>query len=151
MGTIASFTRRVQAVDIHEIIETSVEETKDEIAVLNRSDLLQGLKADGTKIGDTDPYRFPLYAQEKNEQNSLPGLGNPDLKLTGAFYAGINVTVNRGQNSFTIDSDDQKSGMLQKKYGNLIFGLTQASKSLYALETLKPILLEKVRGAITGG
>lgn len=148
MGSIRALTSKVQGVDLHALVELSIEATKDEIVILNRSDLVQGLRADGAKIGDTDPYRFQLYAEEKYGQNPIPGLGNPDLKLTGAFYQGIYVTINHGQNSFTLDSLDQKSPMLQKKYGKLIFGLTKGSKSLYALYTLKPVLFEKINEAL---
>lgn len=146
MGSVLSFNRRIQAVDIDKIIEESIDYTKDELAVLNRSDLLQGYLSTGDKI--VPVYRSLPYALEKASQNPLAGIGTPDLRLTGSFYAGIQVVVNFGQNSITTNSTDEKSEMLQNKYTPLIFGTTKQSKSLYALQTLKPVLFDNVKRAI---
>ncbi len=77
------------------------------------------MNAKGEKIGK---YRSSKYARVKNEMNPLAGLGNVDLKLTGAFHAGIKVTVNA--ETFTTESIDKKGPDLKAKYGE-VFGLDE--------------------------
>ena len=105
---------------------------------LNRKQLGQGIRADGTPIG-------PYYT--KNTVNIKKEKGQPfdrvRLKDTGSFYEKIFVEV--FAQSFMTESADPKSEELQQKYGN-IFGLTPENKLILA-EHIKPQFVDilKVR------
>lgn len=136
MSTIASFNRRIQAVDIELIIQQSIEQTKDVAAQLNRDDLSVGLLATSNPI---TPRYSPAYAKKK-------GKLTPDLYSTGDFYKGIFAKVN----AKTIDfgSTDIKAASLEARYTKFIYGLTANAKSAYALGTLRPVLNQNLRAAI---
>lgn len=104
-----------------------VKEQKKDLIRLNQSQLYrEGVLSTGEKL---KPYRSKAYAEKKNAMNSLPGLGNPDLFLTGSFFRGMEVDVT-GE-SFSIDSRDGKAANLEKKYSAQIFGLTPQSQEKY--------------------
>lgn len=145
MGTIAGLNKKLHTVDFDSLITDSIEYTKDEIAVLNRSQLLQGYMSTGEQI--SPQYASPIYALEKSAMNPLPGFLTPDLRLTGSFYQGIGVVVNAKENTFTVSSSDIKAPRLELKYSSAIYGLTKQNKSFYALETLKPVFFEKLHSA----
>ena len=144
MTTVLQLRERIRSMDIDVISQNSIEETKDEIVKKQKEQLLQGLNAKGEKIGR---YRSNKYARAKNQMNPLPGLGVPDLKLTGAFHAGINVTINT--ETFKTESTDSKGPDLEAKYGNEILGLNEESKDEYVKESLRPEFLKRIR-KITG-
>jgi len=128
MGTIASLNRRIQAVDINQIIRESIDETSENAAQFNRDDLSVGLLSTSNPI--TPSYSHG-YARKK-------GFTTPDLYVTGGFYRGIFAKV-RG-NMIEFDSIDEKAKSLEARYGKFIYGLTQDAKSAYALQILRPIL-----------
>lgn len=136
MSTIADFNRRIQAVDIEVVIQASIEQTKEAAAQLNRDDLSVGLLATSNPIV---PRYSPGYAHKK-------GFTTPDLYVTGGFYRGIYAKV--GQKTIDFGSTDSKAGSLEAKYGKFIYGITQSSKSAYALGTLRPALNQNLRTAI---
>jgi hypothetical protein len=82
-----------------------------------------GKNADGKRIGK---YRNKAYARKKNEMNPEPGLGNVDLILTGEFSRNIFAQSDGGV--MEIASNDSKSPMLEEKYGESIFGLSDKFK-----------------------
>lgn len=146
MGTIASLNRRIQSVNFKEVVVISMEQTKDEMVKLNQDDLSVSLLSTSNPI--TPRYRSGAYAKTKFALNPAAGLGSPDLKVTGAFYRGIYVTVDLASYSYTMGSNDEKATSLQLKYTPKIFGLTYDSKSIYALQTLRPVLNANLRTAI---
>jgi hypothetical protein len=79
----------------------------------------------------------------KNSMNPLPGLGVPDLKLTGAFYRGFQTKVT--PEAFSTSSTDEKNDALTAKYDP--FGLDQESKSEY-IEKLRPVFVKNVKGKL---
>ncbi len=113
-------------------------ETQQLIIDLNTKDQLQkGLDNQGNKI--TPSYRNARYARAKNSRNALPGLGTPDLNLTGSFQKNFYV-INRGK-EFELFSSDKKASDLNIKYDN-IFGLTPDNEDKYNLEILLPRLTQ---------
>lgn len=112
--------------------------TQELVVKLNTEDQLQkGLNAKGEKI--TPNYRNTRYAKAKNSRNALPGLGTPDLNLTGRFQKNFYV-IKKGK-GFDLFSSDKKASMLGEKYGD-IFGLTPDNEGYYNLEILLPRLIE---------
>ena len=141
MGTIAELYRAVKRFDDKKetIIADIIEDHKEEIVQLNRDQLNQGLLATGTKI--RPGYRSRKYAEAKNQINSLPGYGTPDLKLTGEFQRRMDLW--RKGNKFYLDSRDDKVEGLAAKYGEEIFGLTNESRAK-AMRIVKPEFMRKL-------
>lgn len=118
--------------DLRGIGAFAVDRTKDKIAEANRAQMMAG-KGSVRPIGR---YRNAVYARYKNAANPQPGLGNVDLRLTGAFHKAIFVAV--GGDSYEIDSSDGKTDDLVNRYGAQIFGLAPGPKTEYVEEHLTP-------------
>lgn len=138
MRTINSLLTSVTGLDIPFLIETSLTETAANYIGLQKDQMLHGLNSDGTQIGK---YRNKDYAAMKAQMNPLAGEGNVDLRNKGDFYSGIFTDVR--SDSIIVDSADQKSGALQIKYGEKIFGLDDDSKEEY-VDQVRPVFLELV-------
>ena len=138
MSTISSLLQKFQSLDTDEIINESFVATTSQFEDTQRLQLMAGK----TKTGDpiSPSYMSPKYAAAKNEMNSLPGLGVPDLNLTGAFHEEIDMEV--GNDSLDIISKDSKGPELEDKYKD-IFGLGTNFKTDY-LEILSPVINEKI-------
>lgn len=87
-------------------------------------------------------YRSVKYATMKNSMNPVPGYGNPDLKLTGAFYDAIRADID--EEGFLVYSTDDKSNSLEDKYGNEIWTLGEDALKGYINEELSPVFYENV-------
>lgn len=148
MLTIVSLAKRFESLNTDAIIADSLEETKDSFAELNKQQMRAGKTKTGDKIGSTtnpnnqtsNYYKWKKYAAAKNDMNPLPGLGNPDLFLTGSFYDGIDVEI--GSNVFDIISTDEKGPELEDKYPDIL-GLGSNFKKEY-LDELKPVVMDKI-------
>lgn len=137
MTTVDDMIGRIRTLNVKEVSYESVVESKDEITDIQREQMYKGLNAEGKKIGR---YRNAKYARVKNEMNPLPGIGIPDLKLTGAFYSGFTTDVT--PESFSTFSTDEKNSELIVKYDP--FGLDKESESEYA-DKLRPVLVKNVK------
>lgn len=95
-----------------------VDSKKNEVLDMNTSQLFSGRDSSDQNMTS---YYSEGYAEMKNLMNPTPGLGNPDLKLTGDFYKGFFLKDDTFPISFS--STDNKTEMLTQKYGENIFGL----------------------------
>lgn len=159
MGRVFDLTDRIEALDIKATIVTSVQQTSYEIISFNSEQLNSGIRSDGLTLKPYDPklkyygkeypqYRKEYYEQFKNSLNPNPGLGNPDLFLTGEFYKGIGVVVNANSNSFTVSSSSEKAKRLELRYGSQIYGLTKENKTKYAIDVLQPTLNTNIKNQL---
>lgn len=123
-----------------DIVQSVISANQAELIDLNTSQLEQGKTSESKFI--TPEYRSDDYAQFKQSQGSKAPFGTPDLKLTGDFYSGFKAEV--APKYLEITSTDKKSGKLQKKYGDEIYGLTDKNKSEFA-QLIKEPLLKNVR------
>lgn len=135
--TVNQFRSKLAAVNVGEVSFESVNETRETIAEIQKGQMYKGLNGEGKKIGR---YRSNKYARAKSSMNPLPGLGIPDLKLTGAFYAGMITKVD--PETFVTTSTDSKNEALTQKYDP--FGLDAQSKIEYA-EKLRPVLVKNAK------
>lgn len=130
--------------DVGKVSSEAMDAKKEFVADAQREQLKQGISSVG---GTLRKYRSAAYARKKNQMNPLPGLGNPDLKLTGAFYRGITASVNSGK--IILKSTDEKSQSLEAKYGeDLIFGIYPEEKALFIAEHLKPEFNKRIRSEV---
>lgn len=146
MGTIFALNDRIQAVNIRATIVKSVDETKYAPVAFVRGQLHYGEDKTGHQIAPK--YKSEGYAIAKEELNPVPGLGTPDLFVTGDFYNGIQEVVNATGYSFTIESNDEKAPKLELKYGEDIYGLNEENQGYYATEVLKPRLIINIKNEL---
>lgn len=117
-----------------------------QIVKLNTDNLLKGLTPLGQKLKPS--YSRERYKRAKNKLNPLPGIGTPDLKLTGDFHKSFYVVAKNEQ--FSLEASDDKTGLLSKKYGEKnIFGLTVEDNEIVNYELILPKLLEWVLSQLT--
>ena len=143
MPTIGAMLRRIEKLNTDEVIEEAFENTAKEFLDTNKEQLNEGFDATGKHL---KKYASKKYASMKNSMNPAPGLGNPDLKLTGAFQRGWVLSVASGQ--LNQGSMDEKGIRLEEKYGK-IYGLYGPFKQDYLNEFLSPTINKKIT-AITG-
>lgn len=115
-----------------------IEESEEDIVQLNLDQLNEGVTADGS---DIQPEYTPFTVRIKKRKNQP--FDRVTLKDTGDFYS--KVFVKPFGNQFQISSDDPKTAMLVKKYGDKIFGLTEQNKHDLAEIILKPRFIEKLK------
>lgn len=137
--SINDMRKRFAAANIKQIAEDAIEDSKDAIRDLQIEQLKRGIKKDGKGIGK---YKNKAYAKKKNQMNALPGLGNVDLILTGALKNDIFVDVR--ETTFVIDSANEKTGGLIKKYGDP-FGLTKPSNAELIINPLRPNFVKRAK------
>lgn len=131
--------KRFERLNTDKIIQDSITDNAEAMGELNKKQLYTGKDKTGEFLR---PYRSQLYADIKYQMNPVPGYGNPDLRVTGAFYRGIQVKVSG--DSINIKSTDEKGEALEKKYGAEIFGLGKELKKEFLDEKLRPAIKEKI-------
>ena len=142
--TFGELLENINQMDLEEISRRSLDQTIDRIADLNREQLKQGITSTGGRLR---PYRSRNYAIVKNQMNPLPGLGNPDFLVTGAFHA--KIQAERFGDTIGVHSYDQKAESLEARDGaDKIYGLIPENHNLYVEEDLTPVYLKEVRQSL---
>lgn len=133
-------------VDVDSAAEQAVNESGETFAKLNRRQLYAGLTPDGAKI--SPQYASPYYAKKKNKMNSKPGLGTPDLRVTGDYQDQFVVEAQDGE--IDESSPVEYAKRLDELYGPTnIYGLTDENMQEYIDGDLSDALageLEKQTG-----
>lgn len=139
MAKIREFAKAAEKIvknhekELKSIILTHV----DVLVDLNTSQLMKGIRSDGTSLGN---YKSKDYA---NFKRTLNPNGVVDLKLTGAFHESF--YVRKSEFPIVIDAKDKKRNELVNKYGEKLFGLTQINKKVFAIGYVKEGLLKYYR------
>lgn len=138
MSTVLDLINNLKEISVKRISIKAIELNKGELVLLNQTQLFGGENNRGESF---KKYRWPEYAKQKNEQNPNPGLGYPDLKLTGSFYRSFFAEV-KGDN-IIIDARDKKKEWLMEHYstkskGQLIFGLIPDNKAIFIQTCFAP-------------
>lgn len=139
MNSFHALYEVLTSIDHKKIASESIEETSEQLSDANRKQLREGFDRTGKRLRK---YRSPKYARAKYGMNPLPGLGNPDLKLTGKFHREIKTSVT-GETIVTA-STDGKALMLEKSYGPNIYGPGGNYKNEYINEDLRPVWQNKI-------
>jgi len=138
--TINKLLSNFQSLDTDKVAIESITETSMQRVELNREQLGNGLRSDGSEILPSySPYTVQIKKLKGQESRFVT------VKDTGAFWAGIRSDVNGLR---IIDySTDPKSDKLKKKYetskGKLT-GLNQDSKNEYIVKDLRPVFNNKI-------
>ena len=139
MLTIPTLLKKFKALNTDKIIDESFQENSDKFEAKNRAQMLTGQNKQGDKISPR--YRNNKYARVKNEMNPAPGLGVPDLKITGAFQRSLRADL--VGDTIKIESTDRKNEWLEPKYRG-IFGLGGEFKSAFISQDLRPVIHSKI-------
>ncbi len=134
--------QRLERVDMSAATRRAAEAAEDDLADLNREQLLSGSGADSKRLRPI--YSSDYYARKKHALNPLAGYAIPDLKLTGAFHKSIRAAA--GGAGITFVASDEKAEHLLPKYAPVL-GLTYASIAK-AREIIKPELRREFRRQI---
>ena len=140
MATIADIRKRFNALDLIEEAGAAIDQTRDQLIEKQKDQLLHGFNSKGERIGK---YKSAKYARVKNQMNPLAGLGNVDLKVKGDYHGGLFVDVRT--DSYVVESGDEKSGDLEKKYGKKTLGLNKDSLEEYVPNDLQPVFIKNIR------
>jgi hypothetical protein len=143
--TIAELNRRLNSVKIGELAEESLRENKDYVLNANKDQLLDGERADGTRI--VPKYVSKPYAKWKHKINNRAGEGTPDLRLTGIFYEKFFINI-LGQNRYIISSLDDKTKMLSDKYDYKIFGLNTDNAEEIGKRYVQPTFIKRLKNVL---
>jgi hypothetical protein len=128
----------VEAFQVQKVAVKSLEQTKETIADLNVEQMISGIRSDSSDILPT--YKdITIYLKKQKRQPT----DRVTLRDTGEFQRLTYVRVT--DTSVIIDSSDEKSDKLQKKYGKKIFGLSDNFKSEYIREKLNPAFLKNAK------
>jgi hypothetical protein len=125
--TINSLLQSALKVNLPYEIELSLIESSEDFVRLQKEQLSVGEKSDGQNIFNvktgSDQYS-PAYAKKKGKSSPI------DLHDKGDFYGGIFLDVRADE--MIVDSADSKSGMLQERYSDKVFGLADDRKAVFA-------------------
>lgn len=137
--TIKGLYRKVQELDTDKVIQKALENTKNELADVNRERMMDGITSDGKEM--------PHYSYISQTVYGYPNI-RITLRDTGDFQNAINVDVNG--DSITTGSTDWKSEMLQKRYAEYggLFGLSGDYKRQYLVDNLGPSLRSGITSVI---
>ena len=133
--TIKGLYNGVKAMDVDLVINTAIDKSLPALVQENKKQLYAGFDKSGEKI--KRKYRNNKYARVKFGMNPAPGLGTPDLFVTGAFFAGIDVE-REGNDILRFGSTDEKGESLERKYDP--FGLGGDYKKEFIGKSLRPNL-----------
>lgn len=106
---------------LHEVMTQVIKANAAFIENLNRAQLYEGKRADGSDISPDYTQTTEFIKQSKGQRSD-----RVTLRDTGAFYESIFVEVFR--DAFDLSADDPKTAELKAKYQPTILGLTEESK-----------------------
>lgn len=116
---IFEFSKRVKAFKLKARIEDAILENSPDAIRRNQNQLLDGENALGQP--NSPSYARPSYAAFKNKKNPRPGLGTPDIHLTGTLFNKMFMSIEGPK--VTIDSSDPKVDFPSIKQYKNKFGL----------------------------
>lgn len=142
MATLQDMANKLKNINLIQIVDNAIEQTKSSIVNLNKDQLLHGIATDNTILG-----RYtPAYAKRKAKiKQSLAPSGIYDFSLYGSFQDDMYAS-DKGD-IIEVGSIDIKEQWLEK-YGrgaNRVFGLTDDNKTEYSETILKPVIQEKIK------
>lgn len=149
---------------LSEIVGNVVYRESAVLLSLNKDQMLLGRNTEGKPIRPTylnDPYfktkkQAKAYAEQKKKLESKhnarienptlyppKSVNTPNLIVTGPFQDSMFITT--GNSSFLIGSSYMDSDDIEKKYHNLVFGLSPESKAFFYKHYIHPELLKLLK------
>lgn len=142
MATIFQAAAAVNKINLIDLAKQIVTENAEPLLEENRAQLYMGLRPDGNEI--TPRYHYRWYAEWKHRLNPMPGLGVPDLFLTGQLHETLTLSTETFMPYFNSDM----AGYPQIAQYRNIFGVGNTYlKWQYAAKVFNPqlrILVNKI-------
>lgn len=143
MSTILDLLEKVEQFDAYDTVLDGIIENENIAVSMNKDQLMSGVDSESRFI--SPEYQNDNYASLKNSMNPKPGIGIPDLKLTGDFQGGFYLDINSlDRGYFEIDSIDDKTENLLEKYPDEIFGLTDENEQEFFLKNVMDYFAQEV-------
>ena len=133
----------VNAFDLGFEVEEAFNDTAREFVDKQRDQLFSGINAEGDQI--TPEYSPRTVAIKKKKGQPTDRV---TLRDTGEFYGGIFLEVRDSEGLYIVDSQDEKTGSLVKKYGEDILGLDPDNQDKYVEENLDPVFMDRVHKSL---
>lgn len=151
--SFTQFVGNLNTLDVNLELKKSVEMTKMQTVDLNDKALLEGKDSRGKNLRQ---YASDRYSRYKQEKNSLPPYGVPDLHESGDFTKKMYADAKKKSDGvfISIDSTDRKRDWLVKgtsrmrAFGKDIFGLSMEDQKKYADMGIREILSDFIKTAI---
>lgn len=133
MQTAADILKKLEKVDLLLSMQVALEETAREAVSQQKQQLQQGLRSDDSTLPD---YSFRSIFQYGKPPGPIR------LYDQGDYYRGMYFVVHGKE--FFLDSADEKTTMLKKRYGEDIAGLGSEAKENY-IDVLEPVFLGQIK------
>jgi len=141
MDRLLEIANKLKSINLNDIFDDSIMETKDSLLGENKMQLLQGKAIDGGILGI---YRDPDYAKFKAQNtSSIAPYGVYDFNLFGNFQD--KMYIRPLLTEIEVGSMDGKESKLEKLGGgsNRVFGLPNGSN--YPQVTFQPVFLKRIK------
>jgi hypothetical protein len=143
MATILAMLKRFENLDTDQVCDETLDDSKEVIADINAEQLSKGISATGEPFRR---YQNEQYADFKHKKNPLPGYGNPDYILTGAFVRKIVAAVSGS--GFNITSTDAKTqDLINRDPANPPFQLSEKFKAEAMRTAVRPAFKNRIEKA----
>ena len=133
MGKLSNISSKLDNFYLPDIFSMIIRDNEKDIVELNREQLREGKRDDGTMLPDYSPASVAFYGKIAGPMTLLDTGDFQD-----AFY------IDDSSTAFEIRSSDDKESMLVKEYGANIFGLAQSQRQYMAEEIIKPNLVKSI-------
>lgn len=121
LDIVLSKFEAIQKGKLEDFFEKAIDSQAPEMEEMNRRQLDQGLKSDGT--------RLPAYAPRTKKIKAILGQQTAPMNLrdTGSFQD--HIKAKKYGKFLELQSDDVKEGKLVETYGEAILGLTEENEA----------------------
>jgi hypothetical protein len=144
MGTIKTLYGSMRRFNLDRTASAAFGTVLEDFTDENKAQLFAGFNRFGDHL---DEYKSFRYAEDKHFLNPVPGFGNPDLFVTGDFYAGIKGRISGSQ--ILEKSSDIKNDRLVADYPG-IFGLGGRFKVEFVKDKYAPAFYIEAKKRIFG-
>ncbi len=140
MATLKNLRAKYTKLDLDDVFQESVAETKSILIKLLRSQIESGEYPDNSPIGI---YSSLAYAKRKQKMGSKAPVGVIDLKYTGKFLN--RLVVKKYPRNYLIRSTDKKNSIILHRFGPMLFELSDQNLDYYINKFLLPTILKKIK------
>lgn len=144
MRTIANMLRAVEKQDLRDQSLQAMADTSDKYLQHQKDQLFAGFTSKEKKL---KPYASHWYAVKKAAMNRLPGFGNPDFYLTGAFYRSFRADIDN--EGLVVYAMDEKAPYLESQDPE-IFTLGEPALAQY-IHDVKPVFAQRIIKTLNNG
>lgn len=145
--TIGTLKARLAKMDLRFIATESIDQTKDHVKLLQQAQLFEGMTSEEHpihRIGKPPDY---IYAERTIREKRIKGQPTNRVTLRDKRDFYNEIFVDARDETFVIDSADEKAGKLIMDYGEKIFGLGRSRRAEWVQETLKPTYVRNIKTA----